>query len=136
MAQDDLDLEFDQDVTGEKLRQMLWNFEYTLPFDEAKRKGYVFHNMQFDTFMNEVIKTIKENYKIHPLAMGGYIRFLKEMCEYILEETDQWPDQEFNDPNQIIVEYMIQTNQHGKKKTPIVELEVKNGRIRCLKNAK
>ena len=128
-------LETDQfpiEITQEKLRQALWLFQLTLPFDDVKIKNFNvrFPNVEFGGFMKSIIMTIRENYSLFPEVMATNIRMIKQMCDYVLEETKQWPKVDTDDLQKMIDHYFIQTNQWHKKH--IVELEIKDGKIQCL----
>jgi len=125
--------QFPIEITQEKLRQALWLFQLTLPFDDVKIKNFNirFPNVEFGGFMKSVLMTIRENYKLFPDVMATNIRMIKQMCDYVLEETKQWPKVESEQGlEKLIQHYYIQTNQWNKKH--LVELEIKDGKIQCL----
>jgi len=127
-----MDDKFQIEITQERLRQVLWLYQLTLPFDDVKVKNFSvrFPGIEFKGFMNSILMTIRENYKNYPDVIASNIRTIKEMCEYVLEETNEWPDIETDeDLDKVITHYFVQTNQWNKKH--LVELEVKDGKIKC-----
>jgi len=99
----------------ERSRQMFWLLEFVLPISQAEKQGFKILGELPQEVIPSLLSASMQLCVKYPEPFAGYLVFLKQACDYIMGNSDQWPDTD-GDPGELIRYYSIQTGQWREQK--------------------